>query len=160
MPGVKAEFVTDEHGQIVFITDLDSCADRSATVGLHPMQLRYLAERFAGLEPQPQPFATTSASLIERLVVLADHIEDLYTALLTSRAPEYTDMSHEMACARALHSIAQAFICDLPGATDTEPAQRPQASTETATEAQASKPTRKASTAPVESPAGQMGLEV
>lgn len=112
-----------------------------------------------------------SAALVLRLRVLADHIEDLHKDLLNSRAHEYTDMSHELASAGALHTIAQAYTSDLPDEAAAEPAQRAQVSDETTTpadsaprsfctptQAEVGERTGKASAAPA--PAGQLGLDV
>lgn len=157
---VKAEFVTDKHGPIVFITDTDSCADDGAMVGMHPMQLRYIAERFAGLEPQPKPqhFGDQSATLAHRLRVLFERIDELHIALLNSRASEYTDMSRELASAGALYEIARAFTADLPEESAPEPAERAQAAEAPTAEPPASPRPEKAASAPAQ--AGQLGLDV
>lgn len=162
MHSVKAQFVTDESGPFVYLTDTDSCADDGATVGMHPMQLRYIAERFAGLEPQPKPqhVGDLSATLAQRLQVLAEHIEDMHTALLRSPAHRYTDMSSELADAGALLTIARAFTADLPAEPAPEPAERAQAAESPTAKPPASPSQGKAASAPAAAPAGQLGLDV
>lgn len=162
MHSVKAQFVTDESGPFVYLTDTDSCADDGTTVGMHPMQLRYIAERFAGLEPQPKPqhVGDRSAALAHRLRVLFERIDELHIALLNSRASEYTDMSRELASAGALYEIARAFTADLPEDQAQESADRAQAAEAPTTKAKTSAGPEKAASAPAAAPAGQLGLDV
>lgn len=162
MHSIRATLTHDKHGPFVMLEDTDNLSGDDSSVGMHPMQLRYIAERFAGLEPQPKPqhFGDLAAALAHRLRVLGEHIENLHTALLASRASEYTDMSRELADAGALLTIARAFTFDLPEEAPPDPAEQPQEAEATTTAAPATTRAPKPSAAPAAAPAGQMGLDV
>jgi hypothetical protein len=108
--GVMAELTFDKYGPAVILRDADSCADSDARVVLHPQQLRAIADHFLPSRANAWPSAD---ALAIRLRELAARSQELHELILASRGIEYCDMSHELAQAGALASLARAFCVDL-----------------------------------------------
>lgn len=111
---VTAEFVTDEHGTAVMLTQPDQGTDDHCTVLMHPLQLRHFAERFAGMEPIGWMTSQPVKTLARRLHTLAFHIDFLYDYIKHHSDHKHADLSFELVKVTALTEMADEFCADLP----------------------------------------------
>lgn len=121
---LTAEWVTDEKGRAILLTQPADNYDEPGTVLIHPWQLRAVCEQFGIIASDPQA-AKTIATLTRRLHRLHDRIDFLADWLAIHSDSEHADLSYEQTYARATADIAEEFCADLEDAT---PDASPQAS--------------------------------
>lgn len=107
----KAEWVSDEHGEGVMITQSDGWGDEAPTVIVHPWQLRSICEHFQILESD-EGAAREIAALKRRMVVLRDRLIDLHGHMLESPAHKHADLSNELTSVTALLDLAAEWCAD------------------------------------------------
>lgn len=107
----KAEWVSDEHGEGVMITQSDGWGDEAPTVIIHPWQLRSICEHFQIVESDEGP-AREIAALKRRMVVLRDRLIDLHGYMLESPAHKHADLVTELTSVTALLDLAAEWCAD------------------------------------------------
>lgn len=119
---VTAELINDEYGNAVILTQQDDMHE--STVLIHPLQLRYFAERFAGMEPAGWMISQPVKTLARRLRNLAFHIDLLCDYIKHCSDHKHADLSFELVKVTALTEMADEFCADLPD-EDGQPADAP-----------------------------------
>lgn len=112
IPDLKIELLDDEPfaGWIMLEQDSGGNVDR---VSLHPVQLRYLAEKI-GLVPASDPEgARAIATLERRMCLLRDRIDHLGNWMTKYSDHEHADLSYEMAYIEGLAAMADEFCAEL-----------------------------------------------
>lgn len=107
----KAEWVSDEHGEGVMITQSDGWGDEAPTVILHPWQIRSICEHFQILESD-EGAARQIAALKRRMVVLRDRLLDLHGHMLESPEHKRADLVTELTSVTALLDLAAEWCAD------------------------------------------------
>lgn len=108
----KAEWVDDENGQAVMITEADGW-DGDQTVLLHPWQLRSICEHF-DLLPASGPDAQRQLqTMARRLRRLRDRISDLRDHLANHSDHRHADLTYELLTVNALADLADEWCEDL-----------------------------------------------
>lgn len=113
---VDAELISDEYGNAVMLTQQDDMDE--STVMIHPLQLRHLAERFAGMEPADWMTSRPVKTLARRLRTLAFHIDYLYDHIKNHSDHKHENLRFELVKVTALTEMADAFCSDLPDEDD------------------------------------------
>lgn len=110
---VSAEWVIDEHGTAIMLTQQDGWGDDPQTTIVHPWQLRSICEHFHVLpvsSPQAQRKLQTMA---RRLNGLKDRINDLCEYMANHSDHKHADLSYEMVTLNALADLATEWCEDL-----------------------------------------------
>lgn len=113
-PGVTAELVHDEHGTAVLLTQSETGTDGDASVMLHPLQLRHIAERYAAMEPAGWTTSHQVRALAGRLRRLAFHAARLHDWFVNDSGGNLADLTYEFAMVVSLSDLAHEFCLDLP----------------------------------------------
>jgi hypothetical protein len=104
------ETATDENGQFIILKQ-ESCGN-SDTVAIHPMHLRYMAEKL-GLVETCEPQAGKTIAMLKRLLlVLHKRIEFLQEYLANHSDHKHADLSYEVTYATATLEIADEFCAE------------------------------------------------
>ena len=108
------EIADDKKGRFIILRQ-EGCGN-SESVAIHPMHLRYIAEKI-GLIPTTDPQAArTIATLQRRLGVLHQRIESLHGYLLNNSDHKHADLSYELTYATATLDIADEFCAEFESA--------------------------------------------
>ena len=123
---LTAEWVADNQGRAILLTQPSDNYDDPREVLIHPWQLRAVCEQFGIIASDPQA-AKTIATLTRRLHLLRDRIERLHEYLLNHSDHKHADLSYELTYATATTEIAEEFCAELvtDGELDAPPARRP-----------------------------------
>lgn len=113
IPDLTIGPVGDPAGKLILLEqDSNGNTDR---VAIHPIHLRYIAEKL-GLVATSDPTAQkTIATLTRRLLVLRSRIAYLDDWLHTYSDSKHADLSYEQTYAEATTDIADEFCADLDG---------------------------------------------
>lgn len=125
---VSAEWVDDEHGPAIMLTQEDGWGNGSQTTIIHPWQLQAIGKHFA-LWPESCPVEMPSrATLSRRLRRLADHVNDLHSYMTQFSDHRHADLTHELTKLSALADLAEEWTSDLDPQTppETQTQQTPQ----------------------------------
>lgn len=110
-PELKIEHLSDgmDNGLILLEQDSSGNIDR---VAIHPIQLRYMAEKI-GLVQSGEPQAQkTIATLQRRMTLLRDRIDTLHNYLVNHSDHRHADLSYEVTYATACLDLADEFCAD------------------------------------------------
>lgn len=111
-PDLKIEFMEDGTGDGLILLEQDSCGNVDR-VAIHPVHLRYMAEK-CGLVPTSDTVAlVTVTTLARRLALLRDRIDHLASYLAIHSDHKHADLSYECTYATATADIAEEFCTDL-----------------------------------------------
>jgi hypothetical protein len=112
IPEIKIEFMADGLGDGLILLEQDSCGNIDR-VAIHPIHLRYMAEK-AGLVETTDPQALrTIATLSRRLMVLRDRIDHLSDYLTHQSDHDHANLDYELTYITATADIANEFCADL-----------------------------------------------
>ncbi len=101
----------DEHGCLILLEqDSGGNLDR---VAIHPLHLRYMAERFGLVPSSDLETRQVIATLTRRLYALQGRIGHLAEWLAQHSDQRNTDLSYEQTYARATADIADEFCAEL-----------------------------------------------
>lgn len=114
---LTAEWVNDNQGKAIMLTQPADNYDEPDTVLIHPWQLRAVCEQFGIIASDPQA-AKTIATLTRRLVVLRDRIDHLSDWLVNQSDSRHADLSYEQTYASATADIAYEFCAELLDTTE------------------------------------------
>lgn len=114
---LTAEWVNDNQGQAIMLTQPADNYDEPATVLIHPWQLRAVCEQF-GIIASDQQAAKTITTLTRRLFLLRDRIEHLDELLSSVKCypPGLKSYSTEEIYSVALLDLANEFCAELDSA--------------------------------------------
>ena len=119
IPDLKIELVKDGIGDglILLTQDAGGNVDR---VAIHPLHLRFMAEKF-GLVATSDPTAhKTIATLTRRLHLLRDRVDHMAYWLANHSDHKHADLSYEQTYATATADIAEEFCAELAEAEPTD----------------------------------------
>jgi len=119
---LTAEWVDDNKGRAIMLTQHADNYDDPGTVLIHPWQIRAVCEQFGIIASDPQA-ARTITTLTRRLNLLRDRIEFLADYLANNSDSKHADLSYEQTYARATADIASEYCAELD--TDTGPERKP-----------------------------------
>ena len=116
-PDLKIEVMTDaENDGLILLEQSDGGnIDR---VAIHPIHVRYLAEKMGLIETSDPTARKTIAALTRRLLALEGRIVHMAYWLTNHSDSKHADLSYEQEYALATSDIAAEFCADL---VDTEP---------------------------------------
>ena len=100
-----------ENGQCIILSQ--SNGGHCETVAIHPMHLRYMAEKFGLIQTSDLQASKTIATLKRRLKALHERIEFMQSYLAHHSDHKHADLSYEMTYASATLDIADEFCADL-----------------------------------------------
>jgi hypothetical protein len=106
IPALKIELMDDGKGEALILLTQDDYGD-AYSVSLHPIHLRYLAEKMGLIETSDPTAHKTIAKLTRRLHLLRDRVEHLANSLATN--PNGCQQDY----ARATADIANEFCAEL-----------------------------------------------
>lgn len=111
IPELNIELMEDKQGSLILLEqDSGGNLDR---VAIHPIHLRYMAEKF-GLIATSDPTAhQTIATLTRRLNVLRDRVEHLAHFLANHSDTKHAELTFEQTYATATADIAAEFCAEL-----------------------------------------------
>ena len=109
IPELKIESMGDKSGLIILEQDSGGNLDR---VAIHPVRLRYMADKMGLLESGDLAAQKTIAALQRRLLVLRDRMENLHDYLFNHSDHKHADLSYEVTYATACVDIADEFCAD------------------------------------------------
>lgn len=130
---LTAEWVHDNQGKAIMLTQPADNYDEPGAVLIHPWQLRAVCEQFGIIASDPQA-EKTIATLTRRLMVLRDRIDHLANFLANHSDSKHADLSFEQTYATATADIADEFCAELvdtkedPAPAKTAPPASPQQS--------------------------------
>jgi hypothetical protein len=107
-----AEWVNDNQGKAIMLTQPADNYDEPGTVLIHPWQLRAVCEQFGIIASDPQA-AKTIATLTRRLHLLRDRIDRLHNYLVNHSDHKHADLTYEVTYATATADIADEFCTEL-----------------------------------------------
>jgi hypothetical protein len=114
IPDLKIELVNDGIGDGLILLEQDSCGNVDR-VAIHPLHLRYMAEKLGLVETSDPQAQKTIAMLTRRLHVLRKRIDHLANWLVTHSDSKHADLSYEQDYAIATADIADEFCIELDG---------------------------------------------
>ena len=109
---LTAEWVDDNKGKAILLTQPADNYDDPVTVLVHPWQLRAVCEQFGIIASDPQA-EKTIATLKRRLHLLRDRVDYLADYLVNHSDSKHADLSYEQTYARATADIAEEFCAEL-----------------------------------------------
>jgi len=109
---LTAEWVDDEKGRAILLTQPTDNYDDPGSVLIHPWQLRAVCEQFGIIASDPQT-AKTITTLTRRVRLLRERIDLLADYLANNSDSEHADLGYEQTYARATADIAGEFCAEL-----------------------------------------------
>lgn len=111
IPELKIERMADQHGTLIILEqDGGGNIDRLA---IHPIHLRYMAEKFGLVETSDPQAAKTIATLQRRIRILRDRIDYLGNYLTNESDRERANLDFEISYAEATADMADEFCADM-----------------------------------------------
>ena len=111
IPELNIELMDDKQGSLILLEqDSGGNLDR---VAIHPIHLRYMAEKFGLIETSDPLAQKTIAMLTRRLHLLRNRIDFLADWLANNSDSKHADLSYEQTYARATADIAGEFCAEL-----------------------------------------------
>jgi len=124
IPELNIERMEDKQGSLILLEqDSGGNLDR---VAIHPIHLRYMAEKFGLIETSDPKAAKTIATLQRRMVGLRDRIDSLTDWMARHSDHKHADLSYETTQLQALRDLAREWCHDFDGEqaqTECRPAQ-------------------------------------
>jgi len=112
IPELKIEFMADGVGDGLILLEQDSGGNLDR-VAIHPIHLRYMAEK-CGLVPTSDPTAhKTIATLTRRLQLLNSRIQHLDYWLRTMSDTDHADLTYEIGFSGGSADMAAEFCSEL-----------------------------------------------
>lgn len=135
IPGLKIERADDENGESLITLEQDDGCGNIESVVLHPIHVRYLAERMGLLDMADQQSQKTIVALKRRLETLFDRIGFLHNYLCNHSDSQHADLTFEQTYATATLDIAHEFMLESgidPVSVTADGTESPSANRETA----------------------------
>ena len=112
IPDLKIEHITDGMGDGLIVLTQDNSGNVDS-VAIHPIHLRYMAEKLGLIESSDPKAQKTLATLTRQMLALRERIDHLADWLANHSDHKHADLSYEMTYATATADIAEAFCYDL-----------------------------------------------
>ena len=116
-PELKIEHLTDGMGDGLILLEQNSSGNIDR-VAIHPVQLRYMAEKMGLVESSDPQAQKTIATLTRRLHVLRDRIGFLADWMAKHSDHKHADLSFELTHLDTMADLAHEFCEDFPGAEE------------------------------------------
>ena len=111
IPDLKIEMMNDGQGDGLILLEQDSGGNIDR-VAIHPIHLRYMAEKMGLVESSDPTTQKTIATLQRRMISLRDRIESLSDWMAQFRDHRHTDLSHETTQIAAMADLSREWCCD------------------------------------------------
>lgn len=112
IPELKIEFMADGQGDGLILLEQDSCGNVDR-VAIHPLHLRYMAEKMGLVETSDLQAQKTIAMLTRRLQLLNSRIQHLDNWLRTLSDSDHADLSYEIGFSGGTSDMAAEFCAEL-----------------------------------------------
>ncbi len=109
---LKIEHITDGMGDGLIVLTQDNCGNTDS-VAIHPIHLRYMAEKLGLIESSDPKAQKTLATLTRQMLALRARIDYLADWLANHSDHKHADLSYELTYATATADIAEEFCFDL-----------------------------------------------
>jgi len=116
MPELKIEHLDDGYGDGLILLTQDSGGNNDS-VAIHPIHLRYMAEKMGLVESSDPTTHKTIVTLTRRMNLLRNRIEHLADWLENHSDGKHVDLSYGQIYATATAEIANEFCADLIDST-------------------------------------------
>ena len=113
-PELKVKHLTDGMGDGLILFEQDSSGNIDR-VAIHPVQLRYMAEKMGLMESSAPQTQKTIATLTRRLLVLRERTDHMAYWLANHSDSKHADLLYEQTYATATADIADEFCAELEG---------------------------------------------
>lgn|SRR5690606_20506332 len=110
IPGLTIEHVDDGGGGLI-VLEQEGCGSTDR-VALHPIHLRYLAEKFGLVESSDVQAQKTIATLRRRLAMLNSRVAHLARYLADCSDHEHADLMYETTYARATADLSAEYCAE------------------------------------------------
>ena len=121
IPELKIEFMADGTGDGLILLEQDSCGNIDR-VAIHPIHLRYMAEKMGLIETSDPTAQKTIATLTRRLLLLNQRIQHLDNWLRTFSDTKHADLTYELGFSGGTSDMAAEFCAELEEAEQQEEA--------------------------------------
>ena len=111
IPELRIERIDDGKGAALILLEQDSGGNLDR-IALHPIHLRYLAEKTGLLELADQQSQKTIVALKRRLETLFDRIDFMHNYLCNHSDSKHADLTFERTYATATLDIAHEFMVE------------------------------------------------
>lgn len=111
IPDLKIEMLNDGQGDGLILLEQDS-GGNIGRVAIHPIHLRYMAEKMGLLESSDPTANKTITTLQRRMVALRDRIENLSDWMARFSDHRHADLSHETTRLTAMADLAREWCCE------------------------------------------------
>ena len=111
IPDLKIELMDDSQGDGLILLEQNSCGNIDR-VAIHPIHLRYMAEKMGLVESGDPTAAKTIDTLQRRMVALRDRIESLADWMARYSDHKHADLSHETTLLHAMADLAREWCHD------------------------------------------------
>lgn len=111
IPDLKIELMDDGIGEGLIILEQDDSGNVDR-VAIHPLHLRYMAEKMGLIETSDPQAAKTIATLTRRMRLLRDRIDRLHNYLVNHSDHKHAALSYEVTYATACIDLADEFCAD------------------------------------------------
>lgn len=109
---LKAEWVDDEHGPAIILTQSDDGYCEPQTILVHPWQFRAVCEHFNVLPTGDEQARRTIATLTRRLLALANRIGEVRSYVATYSDHGHADLHVEMVMLNGLGDLADEWAAE------------------------------------------------
>ncbi|MBP6853635.1 MAG: hypothetical protein KA164_18715 [Rhodoferax sp.] len=113
IPNLKIERMEDGIGQGLILLEQDDNSGNIASVAIHPIHLRYMAEKFGLVETGDPHARKTVATLTRRLFLLRDRIDHLGDYLTNNSDHAHANLDYELTYITATAALADEFCAEL-----------------------------------------------
>jgi len=119
---LTAEWVNDNCGRAILLTQSDDSLDEPCSVLVHPWQLRAVCEQF-GIVASDQQAAKTIATLMRRMAGLRDRVDHLADWMTQHSDHKHADLTYETTQLQAMQDLAREWCRDFESdeSTETQP---------------------------------------
>lgn len=124
IPELKIELLDDGKGEALILQEQDSSGNVDR-VAIHPIHLRYLAEKMGLIETSDPTARKTIATLTRRLLLLNQRIQHLDNWLRTFSDTKHADLTYELGFSGGTSDMAAEFCAELEDAEPQESAPAP-----------------------------------
>ena len=111
IPDLKIELMDDGLGDGLILLEQDSCGNIDR-VAIHPIHLRYMAEKMGLVPSSDLQAAKTIATLQRRMAALRDRIENLADWMAKYSDHKHADLSHETTQPDEMADLAREWCHD------------------------------------------------
>ena len=119
IPDLKIELMADGQGDGLILLEQDSGGNLDR-VAIHPLHLRYMAEKMGLIETSDPTTQKTIVTLQRRMVALRDRIESMADWMAKYSDHKHADLSYETTQLDAMADLAREWCHDFEGADRTQ----------------------------------------